>query len=569
MKSTKALGQMSVAALATLIGAAIHAQTTPDAGRLLNEGTSRMVRPPRAMPRLQDTAPEALRPALTAAQAAPIQVSAFRITHGTVFKETELQAVLSPYVGKSLSLTELRRAADLLTDYYRARGYLLARAYLPEQDIVNGVVEIALVEGTISHVSAELTPGVRLADSRINAALEAQQGGVAQVDRIDRAMLLLNDLPGINARVTLAPGRDSGSSELHLRLDEGDLLSGLVDSDNFGNRFTGDKRVGVELNLSDPTGRGDLATLRGQATSDLRLLRAGYQLPLGNDGFKLGLNGSALQYRLCCDFTTLDASGKANEVALVASYPLKRSRLVNTNVSASVTARDMVNQTSTGITSDKNVRTLSLSVNGDARQGDGITVWNMGVTTGRADLSAWAPDLAADDLSARVNGNFAKWAYSIHHEQRVTDAWSFRILFAGQIAKKNLDSSEQISLGGPFGVRAYAGGEATGDSGRLLNMEVKYRAGASWEVAGFLDQGWIRLHHTPWLGWQGINAALPNDYSIAGAGAGVTWFLNRSTALRLLWGHRLGDNPGASSAGKDSDGRALINRFWLQASAQF
>ncbi len=569
MKSTKALGQMFVAALATLIGAAIHAQTTPDAGRLLNEGTNRIVLPPRVMPRLQDTAPEALRPALTAVQAVPIQVSAFRITHGTVFKEAELQAVLSPYVGKSLSLTELRRATDLLTDYYRARGYLLARAYLPEQDIVDGVVEIALVEGTISQVSAELAPGVRLAESRINAALEAQQGGVAQVDRIDRAMLLLNDLPGISARVTLAPGRDSGSSELHLRVDEGDLLSGLVDSDNFGNRFTGDKRVGVELNLSDPTGRGDLATLRGQATSDLRLVRAGYQLPLGNDGFKLGLNGSALQYRLCCDFTTLDASGKANEVALVASYPLKRSRLVNTNVSASVTARDMVNQTSTGITSDKNVRTLSVGVNGDAQQGDGITIWNMSVTTGRADLSAWAPDLAADDLSARVNGNFAKWAYSIHHEQRVTDAWSFRILFTGQIAKKNLDSSEQLSLGGPFGVRAYAGGEATGDSGRLLNMEVKYRAGASWEVAGFLDQGWIRLHHTPWLGWQGNNAALPNDYSIAGAGAGVTWFMNRSTSLRLLWGHRLGDNPGASSAGKDSDGRSLIDRFWLQASSQF
>lgn len=119
-------------------------------------------------------------------------------------------------------------------------------------------------------------------------------------------------------------------------------------------------------------------------------------------------------------------------------------------------------------------------------------------------------------------------------------------------------------LGGPAAVRAYAVGEATGDSGWLASMELR-REFRVWDVLaqglGFVDAGWIAQHQRPWKG--ALADPATNRYRLAGAGLGFN-LAGERWSLRSAWSHAIGSNPGRSSNGLEADGRAERKRAWVQ-----
>lgn len=59
-----------------------------------------------------------------------------------------------------------------------------------------------------------------------------------------------------------------------------------------------------------------------------------------------------------------------------------------------------------------------------------------------------------------------------------------------QLASKDLDGSEQFSLGGADGIRAYPQGEASGSSGYQATAELRYATSiANLSLATFIDWG--------------------------------------------------------------------------------
>ena len=67
-------------------------------------------------------------------------VKGFLFTGNTVVSKEALESVTTPYIGQTLSLPVLESAAQAVTDYYRKKGYTLALAYVPQQDVKFGVV---------------------------------------------------------------------------------------------------------------------------------------------------------------------------------------------------------------------------------------------------------------------------------------------------------------------------------------------------------------------------------------------------------------------------------------------
>ncbi|KEY57731.1 heme/hemopexin transporter protein HuxB [Serratia sp. DD3] len=90
-----------------------------------------------------------------------------------------------------------------------------------------------------------------------------------------------------------------------------------------------------------------------------------------------------------------------------------------------------------------------------------------------------------DSQTARTAGNFSKFNLTALRLQMLSENWSFYSQFSGQLASKNLDSSEQFSLGGVNGVRAYASGEASGDQGWMTNLELRYAITPAWQLKTF------------------------------------------------------------------------------------
>ena len=141
---------------------------------------------------------------------------------------------------------------------------------------------------------------------------------------------------------------------------------------------------------------------------------------------------------------------------------------------------------------------------------------------------------------------------------------------SGQLASKNLDSSEKFILGGT-GVRASPQGEGAGDEGMLLNLELRYslrglQGPGDLQLLGFVDTGHVTLNKNTWTGWQ--PASLPNypdSYSLSGMGIGANYGKAGNFSLQTSYAWKLGNNPARDVHGQDSDGTAKTGRFWLQA----
>jgi hemolysin activation/secretion protein len=550
------------------------AQVQPDAGRIQQELERGRVPGPAPRSPAAPVLEEPVRPALKAPSTARFLVNGFRITRSAAFTEAELLALLKDFIGKELSLADLERAADIITRFYRDRGYFVARAYVPAQDIKDGVVEITVLEGKIDRISVKPTGEMRLREKVVEATLRAAlpADGLIREAELERGLLLLNDLPGVDVRAVLLPGAALGTSAVTAEVSEGPLVSGNVDFDNYGNKFSGPYRLGGAVNVNDPSGYGDLLSLRVTASSGASYGRLAYQVPLGPSGLRLGGAYAETRYELCCEFSPLQARGEAQTATVNALYPLLRDRNVSVYVTGAYDARHYFNSTIAGTTSDKKAHVVTLGVNGDRRDflgGGGLSTFSLAVSFGQLNLDGLAADRAVDDATARTHGSYTKTAYSLGRLQRVGEATSLYAGLSGQFASRNLDSSEKFILGGPFGVRGYPTGEAAGDEGLLLNLELRYDVQPGLQLAAFVDHGEVRLHRNEWAGWQGTNTRIRNRYGLSGYGVGLNWNQPGNFLVRASVAQRIGDNPGRDANDNDSDNTKNRTRLWLQAVKYF
>lgn len=564
----------AAAVLVAIVPGAALAQVQPDAGRIQQElERGRVPGPPPRSP-AAPVVEEPVRPALTAPAAVRFRVSGFRITRSTAFTEAELLPLLTEFTGKDLSLADLQRAADVITRFYRDRGYFVARAYVPAQDIKDGIVEITVLEGKIDRISIRPTGETRLRDTVVEATLRAAlpADGLIREEELERGLLLLNDIPGVDVRSVLSPGTVLGASVVTVEVSEGPLVSGNVDFDNYGNKFSGPYRLGAAVSVNDPSGHGDLLSLRATASSGASYGRLAYQIPLGHSGLRIGGAYAETRYELCCEFASLQAKGEAQTVTLNTAYPLRRGRESSFYVTAAYDAKHYFNSTIAGTTSDKKADVGTLGVNGESRDflgGGGLNSFAAAVSFGQLNLDGLAADRALDDATARTHGSYTKTAVSLARLQRLGEATSLYTGLSGQLASKNLDSSEKFILGGPFGVRGYPTGEAAGDEALLLNVELRHDVQPGLQVAAFVDHGEIRLHKNEWAGWQGANTRIRNRYALSGYGVGLNWIQPGNFLVRASVAQRIGDNPGRDANDNDSDNTKNRTRLWLQAVKYF
>jgi hemolysin activation/secretion protein len=118
-------------------------------------------------------------------------------------------------------------------------------------------------------------------------------------------------------------------------------------------------------------------------------------------------------------------------------------------------------------------------------------------------------------------------------------------------------------------VRAYPLGEAAGDEGMLLNLELRYDVNQTLQLAAFVDHGKIRLHHEEWIGWQGNNTRIGNRYELSGYGLGLRWSMPGDLLVRASVAQRMGENPGRDTNDNDSDNNNYHTRLWLQGVKYF
>jgi len=548
------------------IGLAAEAQVVPDAGTLLQQierdrplvlpkkATEDLRAPPRPMETMNG-------PAVT--------VTRFRFDGNKLMDDGALAAAVAPFLNRPLGFQELQRAAFAISEAYRSAGWI-ARAYLPRQEIDQGNVTIQIVEAVFGGARTLGAAPSRIGLDRVLKFVDAAQpvGQPLNADAMDRALLLIDDLPGVGASGNLAAGDRDNETVAVLKLTDKPLLSGDVGVDNTGGRSTGAWRETANLSLNSPLKLGDAALANLIHTEGSDYQRLAWQLPVGSSGWHAGASASHLSYRLVsAEFASLQANGTSDTAGLDASFPVVRSRFRNLFLTLNYDIKRFDNRAGGAVTSRYKADAGTLGLNGnlfDGFGGGGANSGGVSIEHGRLDLGG-SPNQASDGATTRTAGAFTKLHYAASRQQALTESLSASASLAGQLASKNLDSSEKFYLGGSYGVRAYPGSEAGGSNGELINLELRARLPSNFSVTGFYDWGQVTVNKD-----NDVNgAAQVNRYSLRGAGVSAGWIAPFGLNVRATWARRIGSNPNPTPSGADQDGTLHKNRFWLTANLPF
>ena len=496
-----------------------------------------------------------------------------------------LQSLTADAIGMSLDFDGLQQLVNRVTDFLKAEGWFLARAYLPQQDVTAGVIEIVILAGELSAaepvrivpVHADFQRIVPEVAERVTlAALPA--GQAVREENINRAVLLIDDLPGVSAQSRLTPGPETGTSTIVMMLEEGPLWSGDIRTDNYGSDSTGVERATLTTRLNNPSGAGDRITLSTTQNEGSELYRGNWLLPIGSHGLTFDIGVTNLQYDTITPQGKLyGIEGRTRTNTQALRYPIVRSRTRDLWLNINGRQQHMIDRANGAETSNKRKNSVAVSLEGtrlDTVAGGGRTSWSVGLTAGDLDLKGNAEAYMQDQQTYRTHGSFQKAVFRLSRLQQLADNLTLQARLDGQFTNQNLDSSEQLSLGGLAGVRGYPSGEAGGDNAGIVQLELRYRwprplpGRIAVQSRAFIDSGWVQLREDPYdLDFD--TATERNTYTLHGAGLGITLSRDSTFQASAIWAHTLGDNPGRSIDGNNNDGSDDSHRFYLQASARF
>ena len=539
-----------------------RAQQTPNAGTQLQQ----IPASPSLSTKQPDFGPDAKQAQPSVESSGPkVLVEALTLAGNQTFTTQELVQASGFIAGRYYTLSELRQMAAKVSSYYRERGYFLAQALVPAQEIANGVVQLKVLEGRLGQV--ELSNASEVSDRTASSLLAGlQDASPATQAQLERRILLLSDLPGVLARSTLRPGTTPGTADVMVQLAAGPKVGGSLELDNQGNHYTGANRLGASLYVNEPMGWGDMASARLLTSGEgLSYGRVAYQSLVGP--FTVGVATSSLYYQLGGAFARLESSGTAHTGSAFASYPFLRSRQQNLSVQWSLDHKDFNDRTGAGspsqATKTTQIHTLGLKGNHQDAMGQRALQYNAAWAMGTLSLQD-ATTRNNDAITAQSNGAFDKLVYGVSWQQELAQKRSLYLSLNGQSASKNLDASEKFSLGGTGGVRAYPAGEASGDEGLVLTMEGRvpwpalsqYLAGSAQAVA-FIDTGTATANKSPW-----DSGASTKRRTLSGAGFGLNFTSPNKWTATAYCAVKVGDEVATSAPD-------ATWRVWLQAAKFF
>ncbi len=195
-----------------------------------------------------------------------------------ILTQEEIQSVVDAYIGRQITLADLREMADRITGLYRDKGYMTCGAVLPPQRIHEGVVEIRLIEGKTGDIT--ITGNHHTKAGYITDRLGLKPGEIANIDKLNRDLRWFHGTNDLQLRVVLKPGTKENTTDYEILAFEPQNQSVTLYVDNDGYETSGRWREGLFYNMRSLTGHRDAlrgSFIRSQGTSAWAF---GYSFPV-------------------------------------------------------------------------------------------------------------------------------------------------------------------------------------------------------------------------------------------------------------------------------------------------
>jgi len=493
-------------------------------------------------------------------------IKKINVTGFTMLSEKQINDIILPFENKELSLKEMQYIANLITTVYRQKGYVNSTAYLPPQDIKQGILEIKVVEVITGEV--EIKGNRYFKTALLREKIPLKKGEPFNYNFLKEGLAEINKQPDRNVRAVLVPGKEPRTTDVVLEVkDRLPVHMGLT-FDNFGSRYINRNRYGVNFSHNNLLGLDDKLSTQFQVTeSDRYSLEAiNYALPVGKD-WETGVSAYNSKVKLGKELEDYDVIGKSRVYGLFAKNAFINKENFDLNLNFGFDYKDMINYAQGEVTSHDRLRVAKLGFDIDMADQNSRTISTYELDAG---IPKFIGGLEAKDPDCSVRGaggKFIKNTVNLLRLQKLP--LSTTLLWKNQIQMSSyvLPSVEQFQIGGIANVRGYSSAAAVGDSGLASTLEwslpvypiskqvqvpfSKAKLYDALRVVAFYDYGSSHLREPA--------AGVKKDTRLSSVGCGMRFNLPEDFALKVDFAWPSDKKP------FDSDEL----HTWVQASKNF
>jgi len=451
----------------------------------------------------------------------------------------QLDPILAKFENQNLNLVKLYSIAKNITQYYRLKGYITSRAYVPPQEITDGIVIIKVVEGKMGKVFVHGNKYVKT--NWLTDYMTLKYGEVLQYSRLMRGLIGMNGNPDRQVTAALSPSTTPESSDITLDVKEQNPLHFAYTVDDYGTKVTGKIRQGLVFTDTNVLGRDDELdnTLNISDTAGFVGEAVNYSFPITPNGGRLNFSYTYSREALNQKMEPLDVRGGANTWGIGYVQPLVDELNWKLNIDSGIDIKNVWSMVSGQGNPTDRVRVLHVGPDLQVRD-------SLGSTEFKDDFNYGDPDL--------IDGNGSRFYmddFSMNRQQKFF--WDSVIVerFQAQMTGNSLVSVEQLEAGGFDTVRGYDENDSLGDYGFVENTEwhiPPYFLPKSWTIPWHHQSIWDAVQLVTFLDCASVHLRYPaagdaSERNLMGAGEGIRISLTKSINAQIDWGWPIGDKP--------------------------
>ncbi len=441
-----------------------------------------------------------------------VMINKITVSGNTLLPQSEIDKIIKPFEGKEMTLRDMQKVADLVTDAYRKKGFITTRAILHPQKVINNTLEITVVQGLMGNL--ELRGNRYFKKQSFIKRISLKKGDPFNYNILRNDLRTINQYPDRNVKTIITPGKEPGQTDVVLDVKDHLPIHMGFSYDNFGSRYIGKNRYLATATDYNFLGFDDVLTFQYQ-TAEMdayRLTSLRYLVPVSKNT-EAGFYGAQNQISLKEEFKDLEARGKSKLYGAFVNQILVNEENLKITGSAGFDYKDVFNF-QLGVESSRDrERVVKAGFNIDyADRFNGRNIFNNETDVCIPNIMAGLKDV--DPRSSRVGagGEFIKDLFDYLRLQQLPFDSTLLFKLEAQFSSTILPATEQYQLGGIANVRGFAPGEAVGDSGQSMTSELSFplyiipksirvpyskaKLYDALKIAGFWDWGHVKFRST-------------------------------------------------------------------------
>jgi len=391
-----------------------------------------------------------------------------------ILTKSEIARITEEYIKREITTTDLYTMVQKINALYEEKGYVVCRAILPAQRIQNGVVQILLIEGKTGNVTIEGNHSTR--EKYIRDRIPLERNKISNFKELDKSLThfnLTNDSP---IQLNMLSGKIPGTTDYVMEIYEPKRQQFLVFTDNFGQKNTGEVRLGLNYTNNSVTGNRDQLSVTGLLTEGTASLSSFYSFPIYKRGTKVVLQHSIGRLKHTKGALKHKITGGSYSYGIGILHPVlvRENNKVELSLdwSRQKTITNLLGLKWVNNTINKYILGLGIS----HYEEDSVFYWKHNLSKGK-----FIP-------ISGLEKNYTKYDSFLIYQKNLKYNTMATLRIAGQYSlTKDFPSVEQFYVGGAYSVRGYVDSFMGAEHGVTFSTEFSKFLQEKGEIFAFLD----------------------------------------------------------------------------------